>query len=55
MLELAKKLKRAESIIHGNFHTTTKTNGERTSEQVSIKVPYVDNFSFCFEKRKKAI
>ena len=50
-LELAKELKRAESTIHGNFHTTTKTNGERTSEQVSIKVPYVDNFSFCFGRK----
>ena len=50
-LELAKELKRAESTIHGNFHTETKTNGERTSEQVSIKVPYIDNFSFCFGRK----
>jgi len=50
-LELAKQLKRTESNVHGNFHTTTKTNGERTSEQVSIKVPYVDNFSFCFGRK----
>ena len=50
-LDLAKALKRTESSIHGNFHTTTKTNGERTSEQVSIKVPYVDNFSFCFGRK----
>ena len=50
-LKLAKQLKRTESTVHGNFHTTTKTNGERTSEQVSIKVPYVDNFSFCFGRK----
>ena len=36
-LELAKQLKRTESTVHGNFHTTAKTNGKRTSEQVSIK------------------
>ena len=50
-LELAKELKRTESSIHGNFHTTTKTNGERTSEQISIKVPFVDNFSVCFGRK----
>jgi hypothetical protein len=50
-LELAKELKRVESTVHGNFHTTTKTNGERTSEQVSIKIPFIDNFSFCFGRK----
>lgn len=50
-LELAKQLKRTESTIHGNFHIDTKTNGERTSEQISIKVPYVDHFSFCFGRK----
>ena len=50
-LELAKQLKRTESTIHGNFHHATKTNGERTSEQVSLKVPFVDNFSFCFGRK----
>lgn len=50
-VEIAKELKRAESSIHGNFHTATKTNGERTSEQISIKVPFVDNFSFCFGRK----
>ena len=50
-LELAKELKRSESSIHGNFHTNTKTNGERTSEQISVKVPYVDHFSFCFGRK----
>ena len=50
-LELAKQLKRTESTIHGNFHTATKTNGERTSEQISIKVPYVDHYSACFGRK----
>ena len=50
-LELAKELKRTESTIHGNFHTATKTNGERTSEQMSVKVPFVDNLSLCFGRK----
>ena len=50
-LELAKELKRTESTVHGNFHISTKSNGKRTSEQVSLKIPFVDNFSFCYGRK----
>lgn len=33
-LDLAKELKRTKSSVKGNFHTSTKTDGERTSEQL---------------------
>ena len=50
-MDLAKKLKEAESTIQGNFYTATKTYGKRTSEQVNIKVPYFDNFNFCYGRK----
>ena len=50
-LELAKQLKQTESAVKGHFHTSCKTNGVRTAEQVSVNVPYFDYFSFCFGRQ----
>ena len=50
-LELAKELKRAESTVYGIFHSSTKTNGDRTSEQISVKIPFVDTYTACFGRK----
>ena len=47
-VDLAKKYKRMEKTINRNVYSDSQTNGDRTVEQLSVKVPVFGHFTTCF-------